>query len=195
VLVLLSTQAIFDAETGAVLPTYAGSAAVLFFIATWLTVVVSNSEDPVQEAVTTSAAGSSLRVRLAKLAAAYLYCVVLIVIALAVPPFVSSDETTPSQVVSGAAAQAITVLAGVAVGALCSRPIMNRTAFSVLFCVMVGLGELIVPNAPPVHQLVKLLDEVRPHHLGFLICAIAAETMLLSTLVVGASLRLVRLKS
>ncbi len=195
VLVFFVSQALFDAETGSVLPTYAGSTAVLFFIATWLTVVVSNSEDPVQEEVTISAAGGRLRVRLAKLATAYLYCAVLIVMALAVPPAVSGARTTPYEVASGAAAQAITVLAGVAVGALCSRPIINRTAFSVLLGVMVGLGDLIIPDAPPVHQLVKLLDEVKPRHLGFLIAGIAVETIALSTIFVGTSLRLARLKS
>jgi len=195
VLVFFAAQAIFDAEPGSVLPTYAGSVALLFFIAIWLTVVVSNSEDPVQVDVTTSAAGGHMRVRLAKLAAAYLYCTVLIVIALTVPPLVSSAHTTPYQVASGAASQAISVLAGVAVGSVCSRPIINQTAFSVLLGVMVGLGELIVPNAPPVYQLVKLLNEVKPHHLGFLIGAIAAETVVLSTIFVGTSIRVARLKN
>ncbi len=195
VLVFLATQAISDAEPGSVLPTYAGSVAVLFLIATWLTVVVCNSEDPVQETITTSAAGGHIRVRLAKLASAYLYCVVLIVIAVAVPPVVSSSHPTPYQVASGVAAQAISVLAGVAVGALFSRPIINRTAFSVLLGVIVGLGDLIVPNAPPVHQLVDLLNEVHPHHLGFLIAAVAAETVVISAIFIGSSLRLARLKS
>ncbi len=195
VLVFLTTQAIFDAEPGSVLPTYAGSVAVLFLIATWLTVVVCNSEDPVQEAITTSAAGSHVRVRLAKIASAYLYCSVLIVIAVAVPPVVSSSQPTPYQVASGVAAQAISVLAGVAVGALCSRPIINRTAFSVVFGVMLGLGDLIVPNAPPVRQLIDLLNEGRPHHLGFLIAAVAAETLVISGILIGTSLRLARRKN
>jgi hypothetical protein len=60
---------------------------------------------------------------------------------------------------------------------------------------MVGLGDLIIPDAPPVHQLVKLLDEVKPRHLGFLIAGIAVETIALSTIFVGTSLRLARLKS
>ena len=116
-------------------------------------------------------------------------------IAVAVPPVVSSSHPTPYQVASGVAAQAISVLAGVAVGALCSRPIINRTAFSVLLAVMVGLGDLTVPNAPPVRQLVDLLNEVHPHHLGLLIAAVAAETIVISVIFMGASLRLARRKT
>ena len=49
------------------LPTFALTATALLFIATWLTVVIVNNEDPIQQAITESCAGSRTRVRISKL--------------------------------------------------------------------------------------------------------------------------------
>lgn len=196
VLLFFGTQAVLDANTGSVLPTYAGSAAVLFFVAAWITVAVSNAEDAVQTAITTTAAGSRIRLRLAKLATSYLFCLPLVVLALVVPPFVShGSRLTWSQLGTGAAAQSITVLAGGALGALCSRPIVKRTAIALLLGVGLSLGDSIFPSVPPVGQLMNLLSKAKPHDLVLWMCAIAAETVVLSGLAVAASLRLARLRS
>ena len=111
-----------------VLPTYAMSAAALFFISTWLTVIVSNSESAVQEDVTATTVGGRTKVRLAKLLVAYLGCLVLAALALIVPPLITSAPTTLSQLLVGGAAMGVTALFGVALGALCSRPIVQRSA-------------------------------------------------------------------
>ncbi len=60
-------DAIIGAQTGSVLPSYAIGAAALLFITTWLTVVVVNNEDPIQQSITEVCAGSQTQVRVAKL--------------------------------------------------------------------------------------------------------------------------------
>ena len=45
-------DAIIGAQSGSVLPSYAIGAAALLFITTWLTVVIVNNEDPIQQSIT-----------------------------------------------------------------------------------------------------------------------------------------------
>ena len=112
-------------------------------------------------------------------------------IAVAVPPVVSSSHPTPYQVASGVAGQAITMLgAGLAVGALCSHGRTSSTRPSP--CSRrswLARPDLTVPNAPPVRQLVNLLNEVYRTILVFS-SPPCAETIVISVIFMGVSLRL-----
>ena len=120
VLVFLAATASFNAGGGSALSCYGFTAAVLLPVALWLTVSVSNSEDPVQEAVTAVTVGSAARVRLAKLLSAALVCAVLAVVSLVWSP-VAGNPSSPRSVLAGAVAHAVTIAAGVAFGAVLSR--------------------------------------------------------------------------
>jgi hypothetical protein len=117
VLVFLAATASFNAGGGSALSCYGFTAAVLLPVALWLTVSVSNSEDPVQEAVTAVTVGSAARVRLAKLLTAALVCVVLGVVSLVWSP-VAGNPSSPRSALAGAVAHAVTIAAGVAFGAV-----------------------------------------------------------------------------
>jgi hypothetical protein len=131
-LTFLAVEAVIAAGNGTVLPTYAVSAVVLLFVTTWITVVALNVEDPVQEAVIAVAAGSRVRPRVARLVVAFGFGLVLAAVALVTAPVVSSDGVSAAHLAAGAGAHVLTVLAGVSVGALCSRPIVTRTAWAVI---------------------------------------------------------------
>jgi len=191
----LALEAVIDAGTGPVLPTYAVSATALLFIATWLAVVVSNNEDPIQHTITAVTTGSAHRVRVAKLAVAYAGAVVLGAMALIAPPLVSSQRATFTEIASGAGAHVVTALAGVGFGALCSRPVIRRRAWAVLVAVVVCLADVVIPNCPPSQQLLVLFNQSRPHHLPLGVLALAAETLLLSTAAISTSLRVARARS
>ena len=63
-LCFVAVDAIASTQNGSVLPTFAITATALLFVATWLTVVIVNNEDPVQQAITESCAGSRTTVRI-----------------------------------------------------------------------------------------------------------------------------------
>ena len=66
-LCFVAFEAIVDTTSGSVLPSYAGSATILLFIATWLTIAILDTEDPLQSDITIVTAGSQTWVRLSKL--------------------------------------------------------------------------------------------------------------------------------
>jgi hypothetical protein len=195
VLSFLVVVATVDANSGSVLPTYATSAALLLFISTWVTITVNNTEDPVQQEVTGVTAGGRLPLHLAKLATAYLLAVLLSIAALIGPLLALSKRPTFEDVSVGLGSHLLTGLAGVALGALLSRPIIRRTAWALLIAVTLGLADTIVPGAPPVRQLLTLLNKQPPFAIGAPMAIVAAETILFALVAVGAAVRLARLRS
>ena len=91
VLILGVIDAVASAQTGFVLPTFAIVATALLFVGTWLTVVIVNNEDPVQQTITESCAGNRAKVRLAKLLLSFLLSVLLGFAAMVPPIFLSKS--------------------------------------------------------------------------------------------------------
>ena len=76
---------------------------------------------------------------------------------------------------------------GVAFGALCSRPVLRRTAWSVLAAVALSLGAVLIPNCPPARQLLALLEAGHINHLGARLALTSVETIAVyAVLVAGA---------
>lgn len=186
---------ILDAASGPVLPTYATSAALMFFLAIWVSVLVCTSESAVQEDITAVAVGSRTHVRIAKMAVAFAGCLLLSALAVAVPAIVTGARTPLEVIIAGVIAHALTVLFGVALGTLCSRPIVEHAAWAVLVGALVGLCDIVIPNGPPIRQLLVLFNETAPHHLLALVSLIALESAVISFLIVVASLRIMRYRS
>jgi hypothetical protein len=166
---------------------------VLLPVALWLTVSVSNSEDPVQEAVTAVTVGSAVRVRLAKLLTAALVCAVLAAVSLVWSP-VAGNPTSARSMLAGAVAHAVTIAAGVAFGAMLSRPVVGRLSRVVLGGTALLLLELALP-VPPLRSMLALLGDDHQRHLAGPLAALAAETAVLSTALVAAALRISRQRS
>jgi hypothetical protein len=193
VLLFLAATASFNAGGGSALSCYSFTAAVLLPVALWLTVAVGNSEDPVQEAVTAVAAGSAVRVRLAKLLTAALLGAVLAVVALVWAPL-AGNPASPGAVLAGAVAHGITLAAGVAFGALLSRPVVTRLSHVVLGATALLLLELAVP-VPPLRPLLTLFGAEHPGHLALPLLLIAVETAVLAGAATALALRIARLRT
>lgn len=187
-LVAVSVEAILSSRTGDVLPAYASIAVALLFVAMWLAVVVANSEDPQQVPVTVTTANSFARVRIVKHLVALQAAMVLGLLGLVGPAVASPHGVTASQVGSGLGAFLITTLAGVAIGSLLTRPIVRRTAWTVLAGTLAGLADVLIPYGPPARQLLNLFNA--PTALGSTLALIALETLVLTTLVIAVSIRL-----
>lgn len=190
VLVFLAATASFNAGGGSALSCYGFTAAVLLPVALWLTVSVTNSEDPVQEAVTAVTVGSAVRVRLAKLLTAALVCAVLAAVSLVWSP-VAGNPTSAGSVLAGAVAHAVTIAGGVGFGAVLSRPVVARLSRVVLGGTALPLLELALP-VPPLRPMLALLGDDHPSHLALPLALLAAETAVLSAALVAAALRISR---
>jgi hypothetical protein len=124
------------------------SAAVLFPVAAWLTVVVLNDEDDDHAIVTAAIAGGMRRLRLAKLGLA-----AAAGIALAAGGVIIASERAATPLASfdfaaGCLAAVAAVLGGVGVGALCARPYVKRSGSALSVILATTLVVLLVPDAP-----------------------------------------------
>lgn len=71
----------------------------------------------------------------------------------------------------------MTALAGVMLGTLCSRPIIGRTAWALLFAVVLDLADVVVPNGPPTRQILVLFNQTHPSQLALDLLLVAIETV------------------
>jgi hypothetical protein len=194
VLLFLGATAAFNADEGGdALACYGFTAAVLLPVAIWLTVAIGNSEDPVQRDVTAVTVGGAWRVRLARLLCASLVCVVLAIGALIWSP-VAGNSDRPGWVLAGLTAHLITLVAGVAIGAVLSRPVVTRLSRVVLGATAALLVELALP-VPPLRPMLTLFDADHPAALGWSLTLIAVETLALAVVLVGIAHRVARLRS
>jgi hypothetical protein len=189
VVCLGTVDAIISAQNGSLLPTFAILATALVFVSTWLTVVIVNNEDPVQLSITETCAGSRSKVRLSKLLVSYLLALLLGVLAMIAPILIASSITV-AILTSGFIGLIVAGLAGVSLGALCSRPIIRRRAWSVLVGFVVCLGTVLLPSGLPSRQLLVLFNKTGQFALALPLALIALETLALCTLAVLVSLNL-----
>jgi hypothetical protein len=185
-----AVDAIISAQTGSLLPTFAILATVLLFISTWLTVVIVNNEDLIQLSITETCAGSRSKVRLSKLLFSYLMAISLGFVAMVPPIFLASSGVSSAVLIAGICGLVIAALAGVSLGALCSRPVVRRRAWSVLLGIVVCLGTVLLPAGVPTRQLLVLFNKTGQFALAVPLVLIALETVALCAVAVTVSLRL-----
>jgi hypothetical protein len=193
VLVFLAATASFNAGGGTALACYSFSAAVLLPVALWLTVAVSNGEDPVLRDITMVTAGSALRVRLATLLTAALVCTALAIVALAWSPLAGNPDSLGS-VAAGAVAHAITITSGVAFGAVLSRPVVGRLSWVVLGGTGLLLLQLALP-VPPLRPVLTLFGDDHPRDLALPLALIAVETVAMAAVLIAVAHRVARYRT
>lgn len=169
-----------DSGGGPLLSTYAGCAAALLFATTWLTISVVNAEDPAQTPITAVTAGSWRRVQASKLAVALLASLLLAAVAMVLALVLTGRTANGGDVGWGACALALTAVTGVGFGAVCSRPLIRSRAWTFLVAVALCLAQIVVPDAPPVRQLLVRFGEQHPHDLPSAVLVTAVETIVLA---------------
>jgi hypothetical protein len=192
VLCFLIAISVGDAGGGSALSCYGTTSAAMLAIALWLTMVVTGSEDPVQTAITVVTVGGPTRVRLAKIATAYLACLPLVLFAVGWPLLVGGHAANVSAVAAGLVAHLVTALTGVGFGALLSRQVLRHTAWAVLFGVGICVAELAIPDCPPARQLLTALGADHPHHLAAAIAVTAAQAVAIAAVTIVGAHRIAR---
>jgi hypothetical protein len=183
------------ASGGQVLATLEIGASWLFPITAWVTVNTLNDEDPSRAAITAAAAGGLGRARAAKLIVAGCVGGLMTLISLALAFAVNVSHFTPSDLAMGFVAHAISVVAGVSLGSLVSRPIVSRTAPAVLTIIAFTVVDLAVPYAPPIRVMLSALNRLQTHQQWAVLGLGVAETVVLSAIVFVVSFRVARARS
>jgi hypothetical protein len=132
----------------------------------WMTLAAINSEDTGQSAVTNVNGRGIIRVRLSVLLAAYFVCSVLAVVSV-VASIISDTRFNTRQdrfSVIGMLilAHLINAAMGITMGALVSKPVIERTGYAWLLVALFFVVSLIIPGSPVRGTLVLLLRENVP---------------------------------
>jgi hypothetical protein len=183
---------IAPSDAAPLLPTMTMSAAALLPAALWLTVVVNHAEDPVQAHITGVTIGSLTVARLAKLGTAYLGCLLLTGLAMVWVLTSTDDPITVGLLGIGLLVHLLCALAGVALGALVSRPVLPRIGATVLAGVGMCLAELLIPGMPPIHPLLTAFGDHPPANPWPTLGWVAAETIPLAVVAILAAHRVAR---
>jgi len=154
---------LYTGDPGPLPAPWAASALVLYPVATWLALVVANSEEPPARLVTVAAAGGTGRVITATLALVLVADVALSAAATFWPMVVSHYRLPPDALPLGFCTHLAAAATGTAIGLLVARPLITRIGWS--FCVgavlvtatavqswlpPVGTAVLAVTNGSPV---------------------------------------------
>ncbi|TCO64904.1 hypothetical protein [Actinocrispum wychmicini] len=194
-LAFLAVSMIATPTVGPVLPTYAISAATLLPISMWFTIVVFHNEEPAQGAITMAVAGGFSRVWPAKLVAAFVGALAFVVLAFLYITVSTFSQTTPTRLGIGILDYVMCAVTGVAFGALISRPVMPKVAWTVLTGVAICLAQLLIRHAPPVNAMIQLYAGDSPAESVGQLLLIAAESLVLAAVAIGVGNVLARARS
>ncbi|MEU0372743.1 ABC transporter [Streptomyces sp. NPDC006283] len=149
---------------GPILDSLGYAAAPLVPVTAWLVRVCVTQEPSAARSITAAAAGPR-RAHLASLLAAVVCAAVPGASALAVVALISDPSSADHQVAvarlpaaaAGLVAGAVCVLAGAAVGALCSRPLLHARGWSLAATALVALLALVTSGSPARYAVTALV--------------------------------------
>ncbi|WP_112261636.1 hypothetical protein [Lentzea terrae] len=123
---------LFAYDPGPQLAAFSGSAALIYPIGAWLTVVVATSEDVVRREITVVSAGGWPRVLAAVAVTAVVFGLAFAVVATVWPVVASPRPYSFLQVLAGLGVHSVAALLGVGVGLMFSRPVFDSIGRTVL---------------------------------------------------------------
>ncbi len=93
-------------------------------------------------------------------------------------------ELQGTDVLAGLVGHVLAVVAGCAIGAILMRPVGERAGTTFLNATVATLAEILLPNAPPIRQLLDLFEAQAPRHVLVTMIALTLETLLAAAAVV-----------
>ncbi len=172
--------------------TLAEGVAWLFPIAAWITVVTLNDPTPDQQAIIAAAVGGPTRLRVGQLALATSIGLIMAAGSLLFAGLASAGAFTVGDLAAGASADLVAVVAAVALGSLCARPVVRRTGWAVLLVILVSAADLAVPGAPPARIELAAFAASRSSQRWLTLGQAAAEVAVLAAVLAAVSFRLNR---
>ncbi|MFJ8691920.1 hypothetical protein [Streptomyces roseolilacinus] len=147
-----------SSDTGPLTATYAAVAGALLPCSVWLTTALVGLEDQPHRSIVVVSAGSRLRVLLATVGTAALWCLLLTAVGLVLPLMLGAHTPAPADLVLGTAAQLTCAFTGMAVGLVCSRLVFRRQGYALALALLLLLAVLLGEGVSPVHTMLTHLQ-------------------------------------
>ncbi|GAA1194248.1 hypothetical protein F4556_001604 [Kitasatospora gansuensis] len=151
-----------SSDSGPLTAVYGVCAGSMFLTSCWLTVSLVNLDEPQGRAIAVVSSGSARRLFAADALVALGICLLLTLFGLAYPLVAGHHTVQGVQLLVGAAAQLTAAATGIALGLVCSRPVVGRPGYSLLAALGSALVLPLVPRLPPLNPLLTLLAGRRP---------------------------------
>ncbi|GAA2432698.1 hypothetical protein [Streptomyces glaucus] len=174
-------------DAGPFTATYASVAGVMLPCSAWLTVALIGLEDQPHRSIVVVSAGSHLRVLLATVGTAAVWCLLLTVAGLVLP--LMSGTRTPglADLALGTAAQLTCAFTGMAIGLVSSRLVFRRQGHALVLALVLLLAVLLGKGVSPVNIMLTHLQNA-PDSADALVPTSALLVVAAGFLVVGAAI-------
>jgi hypothetical protein len=146
---------LYGGDPGPLPAPWAASALALYPVATWLALVVANTEEPPARLVTVAAAGGTGRVIAATLAVVFVADVLLSAAATVTPLVLTRYSAPPDGLLLGFCTHLAAAATGTAIGLLVARPLITRIGWSFCIAAVAVTATAVQPWLPPVGTAVR----------------------------------------
>ncbi|MFI6209045.1 hypothetical protein ACIBAI_22000 [Streptomyces sp. NPDC051041] len=176
-----------SSDAGPLTATYASVAGVMLPCSAWLTVALIGLEDQPHRSIVVVSAGSHLRVLLATVGTAAVWCLLLTVAGLVLP--LMSGTRTPglADLALGTEAQLTCAFTGMAIGLVSSRLVFRRQGYALVLTLVLLLAVLLGKGVSPVNIMLTHLQNA-PDSADALVPTSALLAVAAGFLVVGAAI-------
>ncbi|WP_326779246.1 hypothetical protein [Streptomyces sp. NBC_01445] len=145
-------------DTGPLTATYASVAGAMLLCSVWLTMALSGLEDQPHRSIVVVSAGSHLRVLLATVGTAAVWCLLLTAAGLVLPLMFGTHAPGLADLVLGSEVQLTCAFTGIAIGLVCSRLVFRRQGYALVLALVLLLAALLGKGVSPVSVMLTHLQ-------------------------------------
>ncbi|MFF7049677.1 hypothetical protein ACFY94_15110 [Streptomyces griseorubiginosus] len=147
-----------SSDTGPLTATYASVAGAMLPCSVWLTMALIGLEDQAHRSVVVVSAGSHLRVLLATVGTATVWCLLLTAAGLVLPLLFGAHTPGLADLALGTEAQLTCAFTGMAIGLVCSRLVFRRQGHALVLALGLLLAVLLGKGVSPVNIMFTRLQ-------------------------------------
>ncbi|MFF7379094.1 hypothetical protein ACIP4Q_28780 [Streptomyces massasporeus] len=147
-----------SSDTGPLAATYASVAGAMLLCSVWLTMALIGLEDQAHRSVVVVSAGSHLRVLLATVGTATMWCLLLTAAGLVLPLLFGTHTPGLADLALGTEAQLTCAFTGMAIGLVCSRLVFRRQGYALVLALGLLLAVLLGKGVSPVNIMLTHLQ-------------------------------------
>ncbi|MEU1457390.1 hypothetical protein [Streptomyces avermitilis] len=147
-----------SSDVGPLTATYASVAGAMLLCSIWLTMALIGLEDQPHRSIVVVSSGSHLRVLLAAVGTAAVWCLLLTAAGLVLPLMFGTHTPGLADLALGTEAQLTCAFTGIAIGLVCSRLVFRRQGYALVLALVLLLAVLLGKGVSPVNIMLTHLQ-------------------------------------
>ncbi|MFF9391899.1 hypothetical protein [Streptomyces griseoluteus] len=147
-----------SSDAGPLTATYASVAGAMLLCSVWLTMALIGLEDQAHRSIVVVSTGSDLRVLLATVGTAAVWCLLLTAAGLVLPLMFGAHTPSLADLALGTEAQLTCAFTGIAIGLVCSRLVFRRQGYALVLALGLILALLLGKGVSPVNIMLTHLQ-------------------------------------